>query len=85
MRRAYLCKVARDVCPTCPTCHRPLDPNSAARAHRPFCSERCRSADLSNWLSDSYRISAPLSEEDLDSGLPEGMPDQSDSQDPDVN
>lgn len=29
-------------------------------------------ADLGNWLSGSYRISVPLSEDDLDQGLPEG-------------
>jgi endogenous inhibitor of DNA gyrase (YacG/DUF329 family) len=37
---------------------------------RPFCSERCRAADLGNWLNASYRISAPISDEDLDEGLP---------------
>jgi endogenous inhibitor of DNA gyrase (YacG/DUF329 family) len=34
--------------------------------HRPFCSERCRSIDLGSWLDGAYRISAPVSEEDLD-------------------
>jgi endogenous inhibitor of DNA gyrase (YacG/DUF329 family) len=38
-------------------------------AYRPFCSARCRSADLGKWLEGSYRISAPLSEEDLDQGV----------------
>jgi hypothetical protein len=26
---------------------------------RPFCSQRCKLADLHNWLSDAYRISSP--------------------------
>jgi len=25
-------------------------------AHRPFCSERCRMADLGRWLSEDYRV-----------------------------
>jgi endogenous inhibitor of DNA gyrase (YacG/DUF329 family) len=36
----------------------------------PFCSPRCRTADLGNWLSENYRISSPMAEEDLDEGLP---------------
>jgi endogenous inhibitor of DNA gyrase (YacG/DUF329 family) len=41
----------------------PLGP---AGPYRPFCSERCRSIDLGSWLDGAYRISSPLSEEDLD-------------------
>jgi hypothetical protein len=26
---------------------------------RPFCSERCKSIDLDNWLEGRYRIPAP--------------------------
>lgn len=26
----------------------------------PFCSERCKAADLSKWLNEEYTISAPL-------------------------
>jgi endogenous inhibitor of DNA gyrase (YacG/DUF329 family) len=54
----------------CPTCRRGLEGTEAELPFRPFCSERCRSADLSKWLSDSYRISAPMEEEDLDEGPP---------------
>jgi endogenous inhibitor of DNA gyrase (YacG/DUF329 family) len=58
----------------CPSCGRvieatPLDP------FRPFCSERCRMADLGKWLDGAYRISAPVTEEDLDQGL---LPDNTD-------
>jgi uncharacterized protein len=57
----------------CPTCKRPIDGNSpGARAFRPFCSERCRLADLGSWLEGSYRIGGPLEEEDLDHGPPPG-------------
>ena len=45
-------------------------------AFRPFCSERCRLADLGKWLDGGYRIGAPISEEDLDQGL---VPDDGDS------
>jgi endogenous inhibitor of DNA gyrase (YacG/DUF329 family) len=44
---------------------------------RPFCSERCRSADLGKWLDGAYRIGAPISEEDLDQGL---LPDDGDGE-----
>jgi len=27
---------------------------------RPFCSQRCKLADLDNWLKGAYRISSPL-------------------------
>lgn len=55
---------------TCPTCHKALEGTRAEYPALPFCSPRCRSADLGNWLNESYRISAPASEEDLDAGLP---------------
>ncbi|HUI24734.1 MAG TPA: DNA gyrase inhibitor YacG [Candidatus Kryptonia bacterium] len=38
----------------CPTCR-----NECAwvgNPHRPFCSERCRLLDLSNWIGERYRI-----------------------------
>ena len=37
--------------PSCPACGRPTRPE-----HRPFCSARCRQADLGRWLSGSYVI-----------------------------
>jgi hypothetical protein len=58
---------------TCPTCRRALEGTRAEHPALPFCSDRCRLADLGGWLNESYRISAPLSEEDLDEGLPEGV------------
>ena len=40
--------------PRCPTCRRDLD-RSETPAY-PFCSERCRTIDLGNWLGEAYRI-----------------------------
>jgi endogenous inhibitor of DNA gyrase (YacG/DUF329 family) len=57
---------------TCPSCRRTLEGTKAQHPHLPFCSPRCRAADLGAWLNESYRIGAPLSEEDLDEGLPTG-------------
>jgi len=51
----------------CPICKRPL---AADRRFGAFCSERCRLADLGSWLDGGYRIAVPLSEADLDEGLP---------------
>jgi endogenous inhibitor of DNA gyrase (YacG/DUF329 family) len=54
--------------PNCPTCGRATVPERLPT--RPFCSERCRTADLGRWLEGSYRIGSPIEEEDLDEGLP---------------
>jgi endogenous inhibitor of DNA gyrase (YacG/DUF329 family) len=35
-------------------------------------------ADLGSWLNGSHRISRPISEEELDQGLPEGKPETDD-------
>jgi uncharacterized protein len=44
-------------------------------ASRPFCSERCRMADLGRWLTEGYRVpgDAPLSN-DVDPEHPERAP-----------
>jgi hypothetical protein len=54
----------------CPTCSRVFEEPAEPSPFRPFCSPRCRAADLGKWLDGGYRITAPLSEEDLDQGLP---------------
>jgi endogenous inhibitor of DNA gyrase (YacG/DUF329 family) len=54
----------------CPACGRSLEGARAEFPTLPFCTPRCRNADLGKWLDESYRISAPVSEEDLDAGLP---------------
>jgi len=60
----------------CPSCGRVLEVKPPD-TFRPFCSARCRSADLGKWLDGAYRIGAPVSEEDLDQGL---VPDDTDSE-----
>jgi endogenous inhibitor of DNA gyrase (YacG/DUF329 family) len=43
---------------TCPICGR----GRAARPHNaafPFCSPRCRLADLGRWLDGAYRVAGP--------------------------
>jgi endogenous inhibitor of DNA gyrase (YacG/DUF329 family) len=54
----------------CPSCRKALEGTRAEHPHLPFCSPRCKTADLGNWLNGTYRISSPVSEEDLDEGLP---------------
>ena len=43
----------------CPICGKP-----AMEHVRPFCSRRCADVDLHRWLSGSYRIPAPESDDD---------------------
>lgn len=50
----------------CPTCKGPRKPQSENGSF-PFCSARCKLADLGNWLDGSYSLGAePISEEDVD-------------------
>jgi endogenous inhibitor of DNA gyrase (YacG/DUF329 family) len=57
----------------CVYCRRqPTDP-----VWRPFCSERCRLADLGRWLSEGYRVpdDVPPARPDV---IPDGDTDTSD-------
>jgi len=49
----------------CPRCKAPVEWVEASR-FRPFCSERCKTDDLSAWESEVYRVAAseeaPLSD-----------------------
>jgi endogenous inhibitor of DNA gyrase (YacG/DUF329 family) len=56
----------------CPTCGKDVPGTEAARQFLPFCSERCRTADLGKWLDGGYRIGTPISQvgdEELDQGI----------------
>jgi uncharacterized protein len=53
----------------CPTCKRRCEGTFSEFPTLPFCSPRCRAADLGSWLNEGYRIGSPMSEEDLDAGL----------------
>ncbi len=47
----------------CPGCRRRIA-YSSDNPWRPFCSQRCRSADLGAWASERYRVASPLAPED---------------------
>jgi endogenous inhibitor of DNA gyrase (YacG/DUF329 family) len=51
---------------TCPICKTVIEDAPKDAPTRPFCSQRCKLADLHNWLSDAYRISSPLQPGELD-------------------
>ncbi|MFU8828657.1 MAG: DNA gyrase inhibitor YacG [Phycisphaerales bacterium] len=34
--------------------------------HYPFCSDRCRMADLNSWFDGNYKISREIKDSDLD-------------------
>jgi uncharacterized protein len=54
----------------CPTCQRPA-PFTPANRWRPFCSERCRTADLGAWASEQFRVPAqPSSDQQADAEPP---------------
>jgi hypothetical protein len=46
----------------CPICKRDLPARDGASARGPFCSARCRSIDLGNWLDGQYRIGTTMDE-----------------------
>lgn len=43
----------------CPTCKIALKPDPT-RTSRPFCSDRCKMADLGKWLDGEYAFSRPM-------------------------
>ena len=48
---------------------------ATSNSYRPFCSERCRNADLGAWASEGYRVPARPSGQDSgdsDNELPAG-------------
>lgn len=47
--------------PLCPTCKTPVAPDAATH---PFCSSRCRMADLGRWFRGAYSVSRPLSNDE---------------------
>jgi len=47
----------------CPTCG---DRVGEENPSFPFCSPRCRMADLGRWMNEDYRISREMKETDLD-------------------
>ena len=49
----------------CPTCNRPFAADVAA-AHMPFCSDRCKLADLHRWMSEEIGVPTGCSEPEDD-------------------
>ena len=49
----------------CPGCRTLVEVPADAR-WRPFCSRRCKMADLGAWLDERYRFSRPLRADDLE-------------------
>jgi endogenous inhibitor of DNA gyrase (YacG/DUF329 family) len=47
----------------CPVCKKPIDSAQAAGA---FCSARCQTIDLGRWLDESYKVSRPIEQSDID-------------------
>lgn len=54
----------------CPICRTELDVQRLPET-RPFCSPRCKRADLANWLEGNYRLPRELTPEELDQLDPE--------------
>jgi hypothetical protein len=53
----------------CPICEKPVDVGSDLH---PFCSRKCRLADLNRWFGEAYRVPATkMDEEDADQDQPE--------------
>jgi endogenous inhibitor of DNA gyrase (YacG/DUF329 family) len=51
---------------TCPTCKRTIAAVEPRSPTLPFCSQRCRAADLGSWLNESYRIGSDSDDEELE-------------------
>jgi endogenous inhibitor of DNA gyrase (YacG/DUF329 family) len=48
----------------CPTCKAEREIPEGA-PYRPFCSRRCKTIDLGNWLDEAYRLSRPITASDM--------------------
>jgi hypothetical protein len=60
-------KVAHRLVP-CPTCGGD-SVFAASNAYRPFCSARCKGVDLGAWASESFRVAAKDTGDELTDGL----------------
>ena len=61
-----LCPICARVCPA-PGAAR--TENKPVQSYVPFCSARCKQIDLGKWLSEDYRVSAPLDPDSYDESL----------------
>ena len=49
--------------PSCRRCARTI---READDHYPFCSERCRLADLNSWFDGDYKVSRAIKDSDIE-------------------
>lgn len=47
----------------CPTCKTQVDETVATF---PFCGSRCKTIDLGRWFGESYKVSRPIEQADLE-------------------
>ena len=50
----------------CPICKQAADDT---HEHYPFCSKRCKTIDLGRWADESYKITRPIEQRDLEEGV----------------
>lgn len=50
----------------CPMCKTELEEVPDDFPARPFCSMRCKLADLSNWLNEAYKLPREVIDQDLE-------------------
>ena len=50
----------------CPICQRQVRDAPDDFPWRPFCSQRCKTIDLGNWLGEAYRITRPIGADDAE-------------------
>jgi endogenous inhibitor of DNA gyrase (YacG/DUF329 family) len=50
----------------CPHCKKVIENAAEDFPPRPFCSPRCKLADLGDWLDEKYRISSPADPANLE-------------------
>jgi uncharacterized protein len=50
----------------CPMCRKVVPDAPENFGPRPFCSARCKLADLGNWMDETYRVSRPLGPDEIE-------------------
>lgn len=50
----------------CPICKKTTEVDTDSF---PFCSARCRTIDLGRWADESYKITRPIEQRDLEEGV----------------
>ena len=50
----------------CPICPKKVAQDNE---HYPFCSARCKAIDLGRWVDESYKITRPIEQRDLEEGV----------------